>query len=148
MLASVPSDVVAELVAGFRLWKEGAPAAAQARIEGALERATDLGSTLGQLSALHLLGNLAFDQGDLAACRALHAAVLAECRALRIGVGVASSLHNLGLLAAREGDGAAARRLIAEAINLYRQMGRHEAAERARDSLRRLAESDSRAIEP
>jgi hypothetical protein len=142
MLTDLPLDVRSPLELGFRLWREGALGEARAQMEHALEQATLCGSLTGQLSALHLLGNLAFDRGELAECRALHEAVLAECRARRIGVGVASSLHNLGLLAAREGDGERARALIVEAINLYYLMGRASALAAARANLRRVIAAD------
>lgn len=142
MLANLPPDVRSPLELGYRLWREGAHSEARTKIEEALERAAVRGSINGQLSALHLLGNLAYDQGDLPASRALHEAVLAECQARRIGVGVASSLHNLALLAAAEGDGGRARAQIIEAINLYEQIGRRDAAARARGNLRRLIAGD------
>lgn len=142
MLTTLPLDVRSSLEQGFQLWHEGALGQARLKLEEALERATLCGSLTGQLSALHLLGNLAFDRGDTAECRTLHEAVLAECRARRIGVGVASSLHNLGLLAAREGSGEEARALIIEAINLYTLMGRSRAAAAARDNLRRIVAVD------
>lgn len=133
------SDLAMALETGFRLWKEGALSAARTTLEQTLEEATNRGSLSGRLSALQLLGNLAFDRGDLAAARALHELLLAECRAQRLGVGIASSLHNLGLLAVYEDDGVTARNCIAEAINLYEQIGLTMAAERARASLRWIA---------
>ncbi len=142
LLASVQQDTLTDLQAGFELWKTGSLEAARARLEQALERATLQKCSVGQLSALQLLGHLAFEQGDFAESRALHEVVLAECRGRRIGVGVASSLHNLGLLAAYGGDGATARRQISEAINLYRMIGRQEAAQRALASLRRIIAAD------
>lgn len=136
--APLPSDLATALETGFRLWKEGAVGAARATLEYTLREATARGSTAGRLSALQLLGHLAFEDGDLAASRALYERGLAECRQVRFGIGVASSLHNLGLLAACAGDGVAARAQIAEAANIYQQMGCHEAATCARQSLRLL----------
>lgn len=135
-LTNLPYAVAEQLEAGSRLWRAGALGAAQMKLEQALEQASALGNVPGQLSALHLLGNLALDKGDLLAARTLHETVLRECRARRIGVGIASSLHNLGLLAAREGERRVAREQIIAAINLYVQMGRPNAAIRARENLR------------
>jgi tetratricopeptide (TPR) repeat protein len=135
-LGKLPYTVAEELEAGARLWRTGAFDAAQLKLETALERASALGSVPGQLSALHLMGNLAIDKGDMLTARTLHELVLSECRRLGMGVGMASSLHNLGLLAAREGNSAGARDQIIKAINLYEQIGRPDAAARARQNLR------------
>lgn len=135
-LKSLPRQVAEQLEAGSRLWRAGALLEAQLKLEQALEDALALGNLPGQLSALHLLGNVAIDKGDLLAARTLHEAVLSMCRGHRMGVGIASSLHNLGLLAAREGQADEARRRIVAAINLYVQMGMPRAAHGARRNLR------------
>jgi tetratricopeptide (TPR) repeat protein len=132
-------DLALALERGFRLWKERALSAAHTTLVAALREAERRGSVAGQLGALQLLGNVAFERGDTHASRSYHQRALAICRRHRLGVGVASSLHNLGLVAAAEGDGGRARALIAEAANLYQQIGTPAAAERARQSLRQLA---------
>jgi tetratricopeptide (TPR) repeat protein len=124
---------------GARLWLEGALSAAQTHLERAFEVAENIGSAAGRLGAMQLLASLAFTRGDLEECYALHSAVLNECRALRLDIGVASSLHNLGLVAAHRGDFEAARSMIIAAINVYRVIGRRDAAAAAWANLQRLA---------
>lgn len=139
LIRPMPDDLAALIDEGYRLWRAGALGKAQARLEAVLIGATAVGSVAGLLSARHLLGNLAYDQGDLAAAREHHGFVLTESDRLGLAVGVASSLHNLGLITAREGDGVTARRQLLAAAERYTRLGMAEAASAVRANLVRLA---------
>lgn len=139
LLRPMPDDLTALIDEGYQLWRAGALGAAQARLEAALIGATAAGSVAGLLSARHLLGNLAYDQGDLATAREHHGFVLTESDRLGLAVGVASSLHNMGLITAREGDWATARRQFLAAAERYTRLGMAEAASTVRANLTRFA---------
>jgi hypothetical protein len=134
----MPAELIALLDEGHQLWRDGQLPLAQLRLEEALARAAALGNVAGLLSARHLLGNLAYDQGDLAAAREHHLFVLTESEALGLPAGVASSLHNLGLVAARAGDLPAARGQLLAAAERYGRLAMHEAAAAVRSNLARI----------
>jgi hypothetical protein len=135
LLAALPLDISIHLEAGYRLWRDGEFDAAQAQLEEAQRLAVAAGHLAGQLAAAQLLGNLAYDRGDLEAARRRHATALERCRALDLAVGVASSLHNLGLVAARMGDMAMARTHLIEAASTYVELGRSDRAADVRSNL-------------
>ncbi len=139
-----PREFAVPLESAYRLWRDGALGAAQSQLDEALGRAEAAGHTTGQLAARHLLGNLAYDQGNFAAAHQIHADVLDRCLALDFPVGVASSFHNLGLVAARQGDLSAAHTWIGEAIRIYEQLGRVECMAAAQSNLAHLGDNPAR----
>lgn len=135
---TMSADIAAPLEAGFRSWRAGALEEAQRHLERALSLAQGANDMAGQISARHLLANLAFERGELEAARELHAAVLVTSLAYDFAVGVASSLHNLGLVSARQGARPVAYQQIADAVSLYLKLGHRAGAANARNNLRRL----------
>lgn len=127
-LRGIPANIAALIDEGYRLWRDGLQSQAENRLKEALAGAAEAGSIAGLLSARHLLGNLAYDQGDLAGAEEHHLFVLAESERLGVDVGVASSLHNLGLITARAGDLATARYQLLAAAHRYQRLGLRDAA--------------------
>lgn len=134
----ISADIIALTDEGYRLWRDGRLGEARLCLEAALVRAARGECTGGVLSARHLLGNVAFDQGDLAGAQEHHLFVLAESERLGLGVGVASALHNLGLITASTGDIATARYQLLAADHRYRRLGMPEAAALVRANLARI----------
>lgn len=137
-LQSLPIEIAISLEAGFRLWQFGQLDAAQAQLQTALARAEADECVAGVLGARHLLGSLAYEQGEIATSWRHHTYVLERSRCLDLRLGVASSLHNLGLLAAREHDMSAARTLLEAAIATYEEIDRPESAAAVRANMARL----------
>lgn len=73
--------------------------------------------------ALSGAGNLARNQGDYAAAKALHEESLSVRRAIDDRTGMMASLNNLGNVATAQGDYAAASALLEEALALSRELG-------------------------
>jgi hypothetical protein len=92
------------------------------------------------LRALHVLGNIAFEQSQYTSARTLHEEVLAMCRAADIMIGVASSLNNLGLVAQQEEKYIESRNYFEESIRIYEKLGDETSANAARANLSSMSE--------
>ncbi|HZT43461.1 MAG TPA: tetratricopeptide repeat protein [Chthonomonadaceae bacterium] len=86
----------------------------------ALSQEGATGPTLARAKALNSAGNLAQDQGDYAAARALYEQSLAILQDLDIKGPVPGVLANLGNVAAATGDFADARRFLEQSLELRR----------------------------
>lgn len=138
LLRGLPAGVFHELCNGFDLWSGGDHMGAKAKLEGTLTPAASASTPVALLSVHQLLGNIAYEMGDLPKAYLHHYYVLRESRQLNLTLGVASATHSLGLIAEREGDLEEARRQIGEALRLYLQIGCAGGAEAARKNLDRL----------
>ena len=83
----------------------------------------ELGSQVGIAWSLNSLGDLAWQQGDFLAARALYEESLAIRRELGDPRGIAWSLNGLGRVAQRQGDFEAAQRYHEESLALRRKLG-------------------------
>lgn len=135
LLRGIPAEIATLIDDGYRRWREGQLDEAQLPLEAALSRAAERGNVAGLLSVRHLLGNVAYDRGELAEAQEHHLFVLAESESPSIAVGVASSLHNLGLVSARLGDLATGRQQLLAAAWRYERLGMDDAANRVRANL-------------
>jgi Tfp pilus assembly protein PilF len=102
--------------------------------------------TPGVLRVLHVLGNIACEEGEYPTAWTLHQEVLAACRAMNFQEGIASSLNNLGLVASKEGQFAEGCALLEESIQIYQALGKTQEATAVLanlESLRRQQASDS-----
>jgi Tfp pilus assembly protein PilF len=97
----------------------------------------------GILRALHLLGNIACEQGQYATARTLHGEVLAACRAMNFQEGIASSLNNLGLVASKQGQYAQAGVLFEESLQIYQALGQMMEATAVRAHLEALLQQQA-----
>jgi hypothetical protein len=131
----MPIEIAAPLEAGFRLWQSKQFEAAQAQLRVALARAEAARNIAGELGARQLLGDLAHDEGDLAAAWHHHSYVLELSRSLGLRLGMASALHNLGLIAAQENNLLVAHSLLGAAIATYESLGRPESVGLVRANL-------------
>jgi hypothetical protein len=94
--------------------------------------------TPGVLRVLHILGNIACDEGEYPTARTLHQEVLAACRAMNFQEGIASSLNNLGLVAGKEKQFADGCALLEESLQLYQTLGKTQEATAVQANLESL----------
>ena len=123
---AMSADVLECLSQGGAAWGAQDYAAAKRHAIQALERAQSHRSVHGELGALHLLANIAFNQCEDEASRKLHEQV--KTRSLEIGFweGAASSLTNLALFDIFEDHIAEACDKYQQAIDLYQAAGNDE----------------------
>ena len=95
---------------------------AQALLEEGLDIARRLGDRLLIAGALHNLGNLVLEQGDLVQAWQRYTESLGQYRASGITNRVAYALNNMGLVARYQGDLDAARSLLKESLAVSRQL--------------------------
>jgi hypothetical protein len=98
------------------------------------------------LRVLHVLGNIAYEEGQYPTAQARHEEVLAACRAMNLQEGIASSLNNLGLVAGKQGQYAGVCALLEESIQIYHALGQTQetaAAQANLESLRQRQASDT-----
>jgi len=86
-----------------------------------LARHQDSGPMRPLARALEAAGNLAAEEGDMAAAREDYEAALTLYRQIADGHGMACSLNNLGLVARSQGDGGTARALFEESLARHRE---------------------------
>jgi tetratricopeptide (TPR) repeat protein len=79
--------------------------------------------TAARAGALMTAGELAYEQGDYGAARALNEECLAICRELGDKERIAMSLNNLGDVAYDQGDYGTARALYEECLVIFRELG-------------------------
>ncbi len=83
----------------------------------------ELGDTRGIASCLHLLADIVWGQGNLAAARALAEESLMLFRELDDRRSVAYLLYHLGSLAVEQGEYARGRSLLTESLTINRELG-------------------------
>src|SRR5262245_42882715 len=88
---------------GFDAYQQQQLVEARRLLEQSLFLFREAEHTPGILRSQHILGNIAFSEGQYAIARTLHEDVLAACRAMNFQAGIASSLNNLGLIAGKQG---------------------------------------------
>lgn len=133
--ASDLPDGVRELVVDGRdAWQARDYVRAQGLFEQALDAARELRDAFAEMSALHFLGNVAFNQARDAESRRLHLAALELARRDNDAQGIATSLGSIALIDVAQGrfDQAAARFAIAAAA--YQRAGMDEQASRIRET--------------
>jgi tetratricopeptide (TPR) repeat protein len=99
----------------------------------------------GILRALHILGNIACEEGQYETARALHEEVLAACREMNFQEGIASSLNNLGLVAGKEGQFVKGCALLEESFQIYQAMGQTTEANAVHANLEALRQQQAAA---
>jgi predicted ATPase/class 3 adenylate cyclase/DNA-binding CsgD family transcriptional regulator len=83
----------------------------------------EIADTMGIASCLHLLADIAWGQGNLAAARALAEESLMLFRELDDRRSVAYLLYHLGSLAVEQGEYARGRSLLTESLTINRELG-------------------------
>jgi tetratricopeptide (TPR) repeat protein len=141
---TTPAGQAAEAIyqQGFDLYMAKNFAQALPLIETSLTGYREAQHMPGVLRALHVVGNIAFEQANYARARTIHEEVLAMCRAAGIQVGVASSLNNLAMVAQHEGKYAESRAYFEESIRLYEALGDQATADAVRVNLAALDEQE------
>ncbi len=112
-------------------------------LERALEQTKGLAATPARARALTRAGNLAHEQGDIGAARALHEQSLEISRQTGESRGVADALHNLGNVAYMRADFGAARTLFEESLGLRRQNGDERGAASSLTNLGNIAQQQA-----
>jgi tetratricopeptide (TPR) repeat protein len=102
-----------------------------------------LGNQHGIAAALINLGNVACDQGDLAAAAAHFEEGLAHGRELGDRLLVAGSLNNLGNVACTQGDYPKARAMHEEGLALRRELGARQGIADSLDGFARIAHGEA-----
>jgi non-specific serine/threonine protein kinase len=90
--------------AGALAWRQGDYGPARALLEESVAIHRALGSSLGVVSALHILGGVAHDQGDLEASRDFGDQALDTAREMESSIHIAIALHNLATVAHSQSD--------------------------------------------
>jgi tetratricopeptide (TPR) repeat protein len=127
------ADGIRELVVeGRDAWRHGNYERAWTLFEAALRVAEGRDDAFGRMSALHFLGNVAFNQRRDDESRALHGEALAVARADCDEHGIATSLGSIALVDVADGDFDAAARRFAESAAAYEQAGMSDDAARVR----------------
>lgn len=134
---TIPAAVLECLAKGGQAWNAQDYVTARQHANGALALAQNDKSIHGELGALHLLANIAFNQCEDAISSALHHRVRTKSLEIGFGEGAASSLTNLALIDIIEGDLSAARDKYQQAIELYNSIGNTEMAAAVQSILRR-----------
>ncbi len=131
----IPADVLECLAKGGPAWGAQDYVSAKRYANEALELARHHNSELGELGALHMLANIAFNECDDPLSQKLHESVLAKSREIGYWEGAASSLTNLALLDLVKGDSESARDKYQQAIQAYESSNHFEMAEHVRSIL-------------
>lgn len=127
------ADGIRELVVeGRDAWLGRDYARARSLFETALRLAEERDDAFGRMSALHFLGNVAFNQRRDAESRALHQQVLELAGSEGDDHGVATSLGSIALVDAADGDLEAASRRFSDSASAYERAGMPEDAARVR----------------
>jgi hypothetical protein len=126
---SKPDEVLDCLSQGGVAWSAQDYVTAKQHANEALELAQRQKHVHGELGALHLLANIAFNQCEDKASRELHERV--KTRSLEVGFweGAASSLTNLALIDIVDSNLSAARDKYQQAIGLYETISNVEMVE-------------------
>ena len=122
-MAELPDELRIGCEAGFAAWRSGQFAEARDVLTSTLEAARSAECRDAVFHAAHLLGCVAFSEGDYAASRRWHEDVLEQCRALDFNGGMGSSLYDIAMIDEVEGDLESARARYAEALERYEQGG-------------------------
>ena len=131
---NIPEDVLECLTKGGPAWNRQEYAVAKRYANDALILARQQNSVLGELGALQLLANIAFNEIDDHLSREIHHSIFEKSALIGFTDGVAASLSNLALLDVVDGDLIAAQVKYYKALELYETDGNEEMA----DSIRRI----------
>jgi tetratricopeptide (TPR) repeat protein len=132
-------DAVRELVTeGRDAWRERDYDRARSLFEQALAAAETMNDRFAEMSALHFLGNVAFNQCRDEESRRLHEAALALARREGDEQGVATSLGSIALVDVAGGDFAAAEMRFADSADSYERAGMADAARSVREKAEAL----------
>lgn len=134
---TIPAVVLDCLAKGGSAWNAQDYGIARQHANEALKLAQSHQSVHGELGALHLLANIAFNQCEDDVSRELHELVKTKSLEVSFWEGAASSLTNLALLDLVEGNLPAARDKYQQAYGLYETAGNLEMAEMMRSILRK-----------
>ena len=98
----------------------------------------------GVLRALHILGNIASEEGQFETARTVHQEVLEACRAMNFQEGIASSLNNLGLVAGKQERFAEGCALLEESLQIYQALGQTTEATAVQANLEMLRQQQAK----
>ena len=121
--AELPADIRPLIVEGRDAWLERDYVRARSRFEEALTLARRSLSRFGEVSALHFLGNLAFNECRDDESRRLHAEALDLSRLEGDDQGIATSLVGLALVDVADGERDLAAAKLADAESAYERAG-------------------------
>lgn len=127
------ADGIRELVVeGRDAWRDRDYERAWTLVEEALRLAEERNDAFGRMSALHFLGNVAFNQRRDDTSRAFHGEALAIARDEGDDQGIATSLGSIALVDVADGDFETAFRRFAESVAAYERAGMPDDAARVR----------------
>lgn len=132
--SDLPEGVRELVIHGRDAWQAHDYVRAQRLFEQALDAARELRDSFAEMSALHFLGNVAFNESRDEESRRLHLAALELARRDDDAQGIATSLGSIALIdvAQRQFDQAATR--FADAAVAYERAGMDEQASRVRET--------------
>jgi hypothetical protein len=132
---NIPSNILERLSKGGAAWNSQDYVNATLYANEALKLAQQQKSVYGEMGALHLLANIAFNQCNDKLSKELHERLYRNSLEIGFFDGAASSLGNLALIDIVEGDILAAREKYQQAIGFYETSGNYEMANTIRSIL-------------
>jgi hypothetical protein len=132
---NIPSEILDSLSRGGAAWNSQDYTNATRYANEALKLAQQQKSVYGELGALHLLANIAFNESNDKLSRELHERLYRKSLEFDFLDGAASSLGNLALIDIVEGDIVAARDKYQKALDFYETSGNIEMANTIRSIL-------------
>jgi hypothetical protein len=134
----LPDGVREFVLEGRTAWQTRDYPLARRCLEAALVTARAEGEWFGELSALHFLGNVAFNECRDRDSRSLHVAAFELARAHADNQGIATSLGSIALVDLVEGDFDAAAHNYAAAVAAYERAGMAASARSLRETATKL----------
>jgi tetratricopeptide (TPR) repeat protein len=132
--ADLPEGICELVVTGREAWRDQDYDQARRLFEEALVVAREIGDTFGEVTALHFLGNVAFNERKDAESRHLHTRALELSRAAGDDHGIATSLGSIALVDVAEGNLEAARDQFDASAKAYERAHMPEDADRVRET--------------
>jgi tetratricopeptide (TPR) repeat protein len=132
--ADLPDGVRELIIEGRAAWRDRDYDRARTLFEEALVAAEQTTDLFARVSALHFLGNVAFNQCRDGESRSLHLAALQYAQSEGDEQGIATSLGSLALVDVADSNYQSARTNFAEAIAAYLRAGMPDAAEQLRET--------------
>ncbi len=123
---------------GFEAYSHGQFGAARHLLEQSLPFYREAQHTPGLLRALHILGNIACEEGHYTTARTLHEEVLAACRAMDFQEGSPRPSITSVWSLARKANLLKPSPYLKEAIQIYHSLGRTQEATAAQANLEAL----------
>ncbi len=120
---NIPADVLDCLSKGGPAWNQQDYSTARQYANKALTLSQHHKSVHGEIGALQLLGNIAFNESDDKLSRELHQLIMEKSLTLDFSDGVAVSLTNLALIDIVEGNSASAQARYRRALELFEAAG-------------------------